>query len=136
MFMGAFGALNYAYQGFVDIRLTLLMYLGSMIGIYIGAYGTKVVKEIIIRIATGVIIVLCVISRAVAIPMYLRQLGALDLDPKWDPYFNQTSKIMLFAAGISGCAIILWNVLRAYRRHKKVTMTLETARAEPTAGDR
>jgi uncharacterized membrane protein YfcA len=132
MFMGAFGALNYAWQGYVDIRLTLLLYLGSMVGIYIGAYGTKVVKEIIIRIVTGVIIVLCVISRGIAIPMYLRQLGYLKMNPKWDPYFNQASKIMLFAAGISGCAIILWNVFRAYRRRKQVAMTLKIARAEPT----
>ena len=40
MFMGAFGALNYAFEGMVDIRLTLLLYGGSLCGIYIGAYGT------------------------------------------------------------------------------------------------
>ena len=53
MFMGAFGALNYAFQGLVDIRLTLLLYLGSLVGIYIGAYGTKVVKEVMVRLVTG-----------------------------------------------------------------------------------
>ncbi|HHE46961.1 MAG TPA: sulfite exporter TauE/SafE family protein, partial [Bacteroidetes bacterium] len=75
MFMGAWGAINYGWSGFVDIRLTLLLYLGSLTGIYIGVYGTKVLKEKMIRIVTGVIILLCVFSRAIAIPMYLHQLG-------------------------------------------------------------
>jgi len=75
MFMGGFGALKYAYQGYVDIRLTMLLYLGSLFGIYIGVYSTKVVKEVLIRIVTGTVILLCVLSRAIAIPMYLRQLG-------------------------------------------------------------
>ena len=124
MFMGAFGALNYVYQGYVDIRLVLLLYCGSLVGIYIGTYGTKVVKEIVIRIVTGVIIILCVISRAIAMPMYLRQLGFIDLNPDWDPYFNQASKVLLFAAGLSGCAIILFNVLRAYRHKRKIARSL------------
>ncbi|MGM0670226.1 MAG: sulfite exporter TauE/SafE family protein, partial [Gemmatimonadota bacterium] len=38
-FMGAWGAINYAYQGLIDLRLTLLLYLGSLVGIYVGAYG-------------------------------------------------------------------------------------------------
>jgi uncharacterized membrane protein YfcA len=133
MFMGAFGALNYAYQGYVDIRLTLLLYLGSLIGIYIGAYGTKVVKEVVIRIVTGMIIILCVISRGVAIPIYLRQLGYIETRPEWDVYLNQTSKIMLFAAGISGCAVILWHVFRAYRRRKRVASVLRIVSADTTA---
>ena len=73
MFMGARGALNYAFQGLVDLRLVMLLYLGSLMGIHIGAYGTKVVKEVLIRLVTAIIILLCVLSRAIAIPMYLRQ---------------------------------------------------------------
>jgi uncharacterized membrane protein YfcA len=128
MYMGAFGALNYAYQGYVDVRLTLLLYLGSLVGIYIGAYGTKVVKEVIIRIVTGAIILLCVISRIIALPMYLRQMGWLEINPEWDPYFNQASKTMLFVAGFSGVGIILFNVFRAYRRRRQVHATLIAAR--------
>ena len=75
MFMGAFGAINYAYEGMVDIRLTMLMYLGSLVGINIGAYGTKVVKELVIRLVTCIVILLCVLSRGIAIPIYLGQLG-------------------------------------------------------------
>jgi len=132
MFMGAFGALSYAYHGYVDIRLTLLLYLGSLVGLYIGAYGTKVVKEVIIRVVTAVIIILCVISRAIAIPAYLRQLGYLNMDPSYDYYFNLASKIMLFVAGFSGIAIILWHVFRAFRQWKRVVSTLNIARPEKT----
>lgn len=130
MFMGAFGALNYAYQGYVDIRLTLLLYLGSLVGIYLGAYGTKVVKEIVIRIVTAVVILLCVISRGIALPIYLRQLGLIQMNPEWDEYFNQTSKVMLFAAGITGTGIILWNVMRAYKRRRQVTASLNISRPQ------
>jgi len=120
MFMGAFGAINYVYQGYVDLRLTMLLYLGSLIGIYIGAYGTKVVKEVMIRLVTGVIIILCVISRAIAVPMYLRQLGFLDLNPNWDVYFNNISKSFLFIAGFSGAGIIFYNVIKAYLQRRAI----------------
>jgi uncharacterized membrane protein YfcA len=129
MFMGAFGALNYAFQGFVDIRLTMLLYLGSLLGIYIGAYGTKVVKEVVIRIVTGAVILLCVISRAIAVPMYLRQLGWLALDPAWDTYWNWASKWMLFAAGLAGVILILYNVFSAYRQRRRIDYRLMEVRA-------
>jgi len=128
MFMGAWGAVNYAYQGFVDIRLTLLLYLGSLVGIFIGAYGVKVVKEVMIRIVTGALILLCVISRAIAVPMYLRQLGWLDMNPAWDTYFNQASKGMLYLAGVSGMIIILYNVIKAYRQRRRVQISLMEVR--------
>jgi hypothetical protein len=124
MFMGGWGALNYAYQGFVDIRLTMLLYLGSLVGIYVGAYGVKVVKERMIRIVTGTIILLCVVSRGIAVPMYLRQLGWTTMNPDWDTYFNQASKAMLFVAGVSGMIIILYNVIKAYRQRRRIETTL------------
>jgi uncharacterized membrane protein YfcA len=135
MFMGAYGALNYAYNGFVDIRLTLLLYLGSLLGLFIGAYGTKVVKEVVIRIVTGITILLCVVSRAVAVPVYLRQLEWIDMNPSWDVYFNQASKAMLFVAGATGTGIILVNVAKAYRRRRHLVATLIEA-PKPLAGAR
>jgi uncharacterized membrane protein YfcA len=123
-FLGAWGAVNYAYRGFVDIRLTMLLYLGSLIGVYIGAYGVKVVKEVVIRLVTATLILLCVLSRAIAVPIYLRQLGWTSMNPRWDDYFNQASKMLLFFAGISGMAIILFNVIRAYRQRRRIQTTL------------
>lgn len=125
MYMGAWGALNYAFQGMVDLRLTMLLYLGSLVGIFIGAYGVKVVKEVMIRLVTAVIILLCVLSRAIAVPIYLRQMGWTDTNAAWDPFFNTASKALLFAAGISGALLILFNVVKGYRQRRQVHLTME-----------
>ena len=125
MYMGAWGALNYALGGFVDLRLTLLLYLGSLTGIYIGAYGTKVCKERIIRLVTGIIILLCVFSRAVNIPVYLCSLEFLELESGTDSLLNSLSKGLLFASGIAGVLVILVSVFRAYFRRRKVQELLE-----------
>jgi len=124
MFMGAFGAVNYAFEGLVDIRLTLLLFGGSLLGIYIGAYGTKVVKEVVIRLVTALIILLCVLSRLIAVPMYLQQLGYLDFNSSYNEYFNFASKLMLYLSGISGAALILYNVFKAYFKRQKIQASL------------
>jgi uncharacterized membrane protein YfcA len=124
VFMGGYGALSYAYLGFVDLRLTMLLYLGSLVGIHLGVYGVKVVNEKYIRVVTSLIILLCVFSRIIAIPVYLRQLGYLNMDADWDVYFNTTSKFFLFASGISGALVILMQVVRAYRQRRQIQKTL------------
>ena len=128
VFMGGYGALSYAYLGFVDLRLTMLLYLGSLVGIHLGVYGVKVVNEKYIRMVTSLIILLCVFSRVIAIPVYLRQLGYLDLDAGWDVYFNMTSKVFLFASGICGALVILMQVVRAYRQRRQIQKTLLVTR--------
>jgi len=128
MFMGAFGALNYVVEGFVDIRLVMLLFLGSLVGIYVGTYGTKFVKEVVIRLVTSVVILLCVVSRGVAIPVYLRQLGFVTFGEAWVSRLNVASKSMLFLAGISGVLVIMFNVVKAFRRRESIRRSLaETA---------
>ena len=134
MFMGAFGALNYVYAGLVDLRLTMLLYLGSLLGIYIGVYGTKVVKEVVIRLVTSLVILICVLSRGIAVPIYLRQLGFVSFDPIWDGRLNQVSKFFLLAAGVSGTLVILYNVAVAFRRQSQIRKSL--AEMVPVAGAR
>jgi len=133
MFMGAFGALNYVFAGFVDLRLTMLLYAGSLFGIYVGAYGTKVVKEVVIRLVTSLVILICVLSRGVAVPIYLRQLGFIQLDPAWDIPLNQASKFLLMAAGVCGVGVILFNVIVAFRRQRQVRRSLASAVTAPNA---
>ena len=124
MFMGAFGALNYVWAGLVDIRLTMLLYLGSLVGVYVGAYGTKVVKEVLIRLVTALIILICVFSRGVAVPIYLRRLGFIQFDPIWDGRLNGVSKGLLMLAGVSGVVVILYNVIVAFRRQSRIRQSL------------
>jgi hypothetical protein len=116
--------LSYAYQGFVDLRLTMLLYLGSLVGIHLGVYGVKVVNEKYIRLVTSLIILLCVFSRVIAIPVYLRQLGWIAYSPGWDRYFNLGSKFFLFASGVTGASVILLKVAKAYRKRRKIQKTL------------
>ena len=135
MFMGGWGCLNYAWQGMVDIRLTLLLYAGSLIGIFVGAYGTKIVRQVMIRLVTAVVILVCVLSRAVAIPVYLRQLGMVSYDAGVDVYLNAGSKALLFAAGIGGLAMILTLVVKAHRQRLAVQAAISRARASaPVTG--
>jgi uncharacterized protein len=127
MFMGAFGAINYAFEGFVDIRLVLLLYLGSLLGIYVGTYGTKVVNEVIIRWVTAIIIVLCVISRAIAIPIYMVQLEIYDIVERSSfPILNSVSKYFLYVSGLGGVIIIIIQVVRAYIKRRRVYATIIT----------
>jgi uncharacterized membrane protein YfcA len=125
MFVGGFGALNYVFAGFVDIRLLVLLYIGSLIGILIGAYGTKTVKEYVIRLVTALVILLCVISRIIAIPIYLTQLSFIDfIDPLYIPMLNIISKSILYGTGISGTAVIIIFVVKEYLRKNKVYATI------------
>ena len=126
--MGGYGAISYALHGFVDLRLTMLLYVGSLIGVHLGVYGVKVVNEKYIRMVTSLIILLCVISRIIAIPIYLRQLGYMKFDPAWDAYFNQGSKFFLFASGISGSLVILLKVIQAYRQRRRIQKTMQVVR--------
>ncbi len=115
-FMGAWGAINYAWNGLVDLRLVFLLYLGSLTGIHIGTYGTKVVQEHTIRLITGLIIFICVISRGVIIPVYLHEIGSLELSAGAVTWLSIASKVLLFASGTVGVAVVLFHVIRAYRR--------------------
>jgi uncharacterized membrane protein YfcA len=124
IFMGAAGAINYAYEGCVDLRLTCLLFLGSLVGVYIGAYGVKVVSERYIRLVTGFIIIICVVSRAIAVPVYLRQLNFVSYQPSLDAWFKGASTVTLFGAGIGGAALILYNVAKAHLRRRRVHASL------------
>ena len=134
MFMGAYGALSYAFQGLLDLRLTMLMYLGSLVGIHLGVYGVKVVNERYIRLVTSLIILLCVVSRAIAIPVYLHQLDLISFSSQWDTYLNMASKLFLFVSGSGGALVILLQVIKAYRRRRKIQKTLLVER-RPSAGE-
>ena len=113
MFMGAWGAFNYGLQGYVDLRLVMLLYGGSLVGIYFGAIGTKLVKELYIRMVTAILILLCVISRAFAIPEYLQELKLMDFSASSSAMFEFGSKLFLFVSGIVATFLIIYWTFRA-----------------------
>jgi hypothetical protein len=73
---------------------------------------------------TSMIILFCVISRGIAVPTYLRQLGWVKLNPAWDTYFNGASKALLFVSGIIGAGVVLVQVVRAYVRRRRMYATI------------
>ncbi len=113
MFMGAWGAFNYGMQGYVDLRLTMLLYAGSLVGIYFGAIGTHLVKELYIRLVTAILILLCVVSRALAIPEYMMQLNMIKMGEGSAAMFEIGSKIFLFVSGIVATFLILFWTFQA-----------------------
>jgi uncharacterized membrane protein YfcA len=119
MFMGAWGAFNYGMQGYVDLRLTMLLYAGSLVGIYFGAIGTHIVKELYIRMVTAVLILLCVVSRALAIPEYMMQLNLISLGAGPAAMFELGSKIFLFGSGIVSTFLILYWTFQAKAKAEK-----------------
>ncbi len=119
MFMGAWGAFNYGLQGYVDLRLTLLLYAGSLVGIYFGAIGTHLVKELYIRLVTAILILLCVVSRMLAIPEYMVQLNIVALSDRSAAMFELGSKIFLFGSGIVATFLILLWTFQAKAKEDK-----------------
>jgi uncharacterized membrane protein YfcA len=120
MFMGAWGAFNYALAGFVDLRLTLLLYAGSLVGIYFGAIGTQLVKELYIRLVTAILILLCCVSRGLAIPEYLKDLNLMQFGDQAMMYFGIGSKIFLFGSGIVATSLILYWTLKGHLQKQKL----------------
>jgi len=125
IFMGAFGALSYAWEGFVDLRLAFLLFLGSLVGVHMGTYGVKVLSERIIRLSTGFIMLACALSRTVAVPVYLRALGWVNYAPGLDAPLKLASTVLLFGAGIGGAGFIMFNVFKARAARRRIHATLQ-----------
>jgi hypothetical protein len=120
MFMGAFGALNYGLEGYVDLRIVTLLFAGSLPGLFVGTVGTKLVRESHIRLVTAVLVLLCVISRALAIPSYLCALEWSQVGPQTADLLSRASAVMLFGSGAVATALVFYFVLRAYVRQIRV----------------
>jgi len=121
MFMGAWGAFNYALGGFVDLRLVLLLYAGSLLGIYVGAIGTALVKELYIRLVTAILILLCCVSRLLAVPAYLQDMNYMHFSDTAGQWLEIGSKFFLFGSGIIATAVIIFLTFRAHFQNEKLT---------------
>lgn len=120
IFSGAWGAFQYALSGYVDLRLVLLLYLGSLLGLYIGAITTKVVKEIQIKMVIAVIVGVVAFSRVVAIPAYLKELHVLSMSPALKDTLLSGSNIIMYGSAAAGCLMILSWLFKALGRASKL----------------
>lgn len=118
--MGLGGTLFYGLEGVVDIRLAMLILLGSLFGVQLGAIGTTYVKDYQVKFTMAVIMLTVLFSRFFYIPGYMGQLGMIEPLP-------ETTAHMLKLAGDAILAVALfvgaWTVLSALmkgiREHRR-----------------
>lgn len=121
IFSGASGSFQYALTGFVDIRLVLLLYLGSLLGLHIGANATKMVTERQIKLVMAIVIGMSAISRAFAIPKYMTDLHMASLSQGAANLFDIAASITLFGGAIAGVIMILKYIVRFKQSQKAET---------------
>jgi uncharacterized protein len=117
--MGLGGTVKYAWSGFVDIRLAMIILGGSLFGIQLGAIGTTYVKPYMVKVVMGVIMILVLFSRGVAIPVYLSNLNLIT------PMAAETGKLMMnvsfgmmIFALLVGAVIVLKALIKGMLEHR------------------
>ncbi|BCS95274.1 UPF0721 transmembrane protein [Desulfoluna limicola] len=123
--MGCAGSINWAMHGMVDIRLTLIILAGSLLGVQLGAIGTTYVKEHTIKMVMSVIMLIVAVSRAFALPKYLVQLDVISVSPATTALCDKISfGSMCFALSV-GAVIILGSMWKAKRLESKLAIESE-----------
>ncbi len=119
--MGLYGAIYWAIGGFVDIRLTLLILAGSLIGIQFAAIGTTYVKDYTIKYTMGVAMLFVAVSRAAKVPVLLTDLQSMSLSDTALGHLETLSFWALIGALISASGIVfiatIRGMLRAHKAH-------------------
>lgn len=124
--MGLGGSVKWAIHGMVDIRLTLIILAGSLLGVQLGAIGTTLVKEHMIKVVMGTIMLIVALSRALAMPRYLTQLGFMSTDASTLTLLDTVSFVTMCLALAVGAVIILGSMLKAKRAEYAATIGAET----------
>ncbi len=114
--MGVGGTLKYALHGMVDIRLAMLILLGSLFGVQLGAIGTTYVRPYVIKLVMGLIMIIVLFSRALMVPVYLGQLNLMEPFSEGSNAALKTASfsIMFFALCL-GAFIVLTAIWRGRR---------------------
>lgn len=113
--MGFGGTVKWALHGMVDIRLTLIILAGSLLGVQLGAIGTTYVKEYMIKVVMGTIMLIVAVSRGLAVPNYLTQLGVLSWSESVLSWLDTVSFVTMCLALAIGAVIILGSMIKAKR---------------------
>ncbi|MEW6136873.1 MAG: sulfite exporter TauE/SafE family protein [Thermodesulfobacteriota bacterium] len=124
--MGFGGTVKWAINGMVDIRLTLIILAGSLLGVQLGAIGTTYVKEHMIKVVMGSIMLIVALSRGLAVPKYLGELGVISIgDSMTSMLMTASFASMCFALGV-GAVIILASMIKAKRSYAAPALTQES----------
>jgi len=110
--MGFGGTVKWAVNGMVDIRLTLIILAGSLLGVQLGAIGTTYVKEHMIKVVMGVIMLMVALSRGLAIPKYLTELGVISWSGSTTDLLMSASFAIMCLALAVGAVIVLGSMVK------------------------
>ncbi|WP_353572435.1 TSUP family transporter [Candidatus Albibeggiatoa sp. nov. BB20] len=134
--MGFGGTIKYALDGYVDVRLAMIILAGSLFGVQLGAIGTTYVKDFMVKVVMGIIMILVLFSRGFMIPVYLSNLGYISKieDGTAVILSNVSFGILVFALG-TGAAIILYSLFSGFQieaqKRKAEEEASETVETEP-----
>lgn len=122
--MGLGGSIKYAWGGFVDIRLAMIILAGSLFGIQLGAIGTTYVKPYLVKVVMGTIMIVVLFSRALVIPVYLSKLGWIAaLSETTIAILKDASLAIMVLALLIGAGIILRAVYSGMRASRQPELT-------------
>lgn len=117
--MGCGGSFKYAWGGFVDVRLSMLILLGSLFGVQLGAIGTTYVPNYMIKLVMGIIMLIVLVSRSLMIPVYLHQLHLwVHLAPETIKWLKLISFFTMFTALLTGAIIILGALIKGIKEER------------------
>ncbi len=113
--MGLGGSMLYAWEGFVDIRLSMLILAGSLLGVQVGVIATTYVNESFVKKVMASIMLIVLVSRLLVIPDYLSNLKVINpLPNNWSSILHQLSDMTLALALLVGAiSIILASIFGA-----------------------
>lgn len=108
IFSGIQGAFLYLLNGYVDLRIPLLLYIGSLVGVTLGVIVSNKVKGRQIQEVMALITAMVVVSRVFTVPGYMAELGYLSIAPGWLEFFGLAGNVFLAGSGLAGSGLILW----------------------------
>jgi len=118
--IGIGGTIQYALEGFVDIRLAMILLAGSFFGIQLGNISTLYVKDYMIKMVLGVVMILVLLGFLFKIPIYLSDIGYFGrLSQDTLNVLELSSFAILVLAFVSGAIIIFYAHLRGYLKYRK-----------------
>jgi uncharacterized protein len=118
--IGLGGTIQYALDGFVDIRLAMILLAGSFFGIQLGNISTLYAKDYMIKIVLGVTMILVLLSFLIKMPIYLSDVQLLGI---WSQdtlnILDITSFVLLALALGIGAIMIFYAYLSGYLKYRR-----------------
>lgn len=121
--MGLGGTIFYGLEGVVDVRLSMLILLGSLFGIQLGAIGSTYIKDYQVKQVMATIMLTVLFSRFFYIPGYLSDLHLIaPMDHGNIGTLKTLGDSVLAVALILGAVSVLTALTRGIAEHRKAEL--------------